>query len=63
MEHNYDLTKKKDLVSFMKESKSIEDWNNRCDEVKLVNGGYPDFWFETIRDAGVYSFVFENLKD
>ena len=62
MEHNYDLTKKEDLVSFMKESKSEEDWNNRCDEVKLVNGGYPDFWFESINIGGVHSYVFENLK-
>lgn len=51
MEH--DLTTEEGLVAYMSESQDEADWGRRCDEVKRVNGGYPDFWFRTIIMSGL----------
>lgn len=38
-----------DVVLFMKNSQSDDDWNDRIDEVKAKFGGsYPSFWYEKI---------------
>lgn len=38
-----------EVVAFMKESLSDNDWNKRCDEVKVKFwGNYPDFWYKEI---------------
>ena len=44
-----DLTKSKDVVNFMEQSKDQVDWNNKIDDVKRANGGqYPSFWYVDI---------------
>ena len=49
-----DLTVKNDVVNYMRESTSEEDWNERCDAVKAANGNeYPGFWFMSIVMSGV----------
>jgi hypothetical protein len=49
-----DLKSAEGVKSFMAGSSSEAEWNNRCDQVKAVNGGdYPKFWFPTIMLSGV----------
>ncbi|GAB4141365.1 MAG: hypothetical protein Fur0024_3440 [Patescibacteria group bacterium] len=47
------------VVKFMRMSSSMEDWNKRCDEVKLYfDGKYPSFWYSKIIISGVQSSTF-----
>ena len=49
----HDLTTPEGVAAHMSESKSEEDWNARCDQVKEANGGYPRFWFATVLASGL----------
>jgi hypothetical protein len=49
----YDLKTEAGVVDYMKASSSESDWNNRCDKVKRVNSGYPDFWYKAIVMSGI----------
>lgn len=48
-----DLTIEANVVAYMSAAKSEKDWNERCDEVKRQNAGYPNFWFAAIVLSGV----------
>jgi hypothetical protein len=52
-EHNLDVSTPEKLASFMSEARSKEDWNKRCDLVKKVCNGYPDYWYETCIASGL----------
>lgn len=41
------------VKNHMSAATSEVDWNNRCDQVKAANGGYPDFWYATVIMSGV----------
>jgi len=45
------------VVELMKSSKSEKEWNDNCDKVKSVFGGYPDFWYSAIVLSGVLNSV------
>ena len=53
----YDLTIEESVVEYMKLSSSARDWDNRCDEVKRVNEGYPTFWYSAIMLSGVATAI------
>lgn len=42
-----------EVRELMKSATSESDWNDKCDQVKKANGGYPDFWYSTIILSGV----------
>lgn len=42
------------VKDFMEESKSPQEWNDNCDHIKTVFGGYPDFWYSAIIMSGLY---------
>lgn len=44
---------KDEVVTLMKGSTSVDDWNDRADRVKAACGGYPDFWWAAIIQSGV----------
>lgn len=49
------LTTPEGVVSLMKSSSNVGEWNVNCDRVKAANNGdYPEFWFEKIMVGGVY---------
>lgn len=49
-----DLTTAEGVAAYMRESTSVEDWNNRIEHVKNANDGqYPSFWWETIVMSGL----------
>ena len=50
---NHDLTTPAGIKALMESSTSESDWNKNCDEIKKANGGYPNFWYETIILGGV----------
>lgn len=44
-----------EVVSLMSSSKSENEWNQNCDQVKAsFNGQYPDFWYFAIILGGVH---------
>ncbi len=44
----HDLTTPEGVTAHMGKSTSKDDWNKRLEEVRKANGGYPDFWYETV---------------
>lgn len=46
-----------EVVELMKSSKSEQEWNDNCDEVKKKCGGYPEFWYGAIVISGVINEV------
>jgi len=57
-QHNLDVSTPEKLKSFMKQSISKQDWNNRCDMVKKFFGGdYPNFWYQTCIASGLIDEV------
>lgn len=55
---DYNLTIQADVESYMRQSNSESDWNNRADAVKDANGGkYPSFWFKAIIVSGLAAQV------
>ncbi len=50
-----ELTTPEGVKSHMSQATSEQDWNDRFDEIKRANDGYPDFWYETIILSGVLS--------
>ena len=46
---------KEEVVSLMKNSKSSQEWNENCDKVKKAFNGYPNWWYLTIVQSGVYA--------
>jgi len=52
------LTTKEGVVSLMKSSKNESEWNANCDKIKKINnGGYPEFWYETVLASGLMNQV------
>lgn len=41
------------VSDLMLSSKSEQEWNDNCDEVKKAWQGYPSFWYEKIIMSGV----------
>lgn len=54
---NHDLTTQTGVVAYMSEATSDSDWNKRCDEVKRVNSGWPNFWYIAIIMSGLCAKV------
>jgi hypothetical protein len=52
-EYNLDVSTPEKLASFMSEATNESDWNNRCDLVKKVCNGYPDYWYSTCIASGL----------
>lgn len=50
-----DLTTVAGVTQFMQQSTSEADWNQRCDQVKAANNGYPSFWYFAIVQSGLAS--------
>lgn len=48
-----DLTNPTIGVAYMVASDNEHDWNKRCDEIKVANNGYPEWWFPLILLGGV----------
>lgn len=48
-----DLTTADGVAALMRQSKSETEWNANCDKVKKANGGYPDFWWQTVMTSGL----------
>jgi hypothetical protein len=48
---------KDEVIALMSTSKSEEEWNNNCDEVKRRCGGYPSFWYSTIVISGLMAQI------
>lgn len=42
-----------EVVELMKGSKTQEEWDKNCDQVKAEFGGYPSFWYGAIVASGV----------
>lgn len=42
-----------EVKQLMQSSKTEEEWNANCDEVKRRCDGYPDFWFGFIIMSGL----------
>jgi hypothetical protein len=42
-----------EVVKLMKSSKTREEWDRNCDNVKKLCGGYPDFWYSVIMLSGL----------
>jgi hypothetical protein len=47
------LTTSNGVKELMLSSRSEQEWNDNCDQVKKANNGYPDFWFQTIIIGGI----------
>lgn len=48
-----DLTTPEGVKSLMATSKSEDDWNRNCDNIKKVHQGqYPSFWYKEIVMSG-----------
>lgn len=46
------------VISLMKSSKTVKEWNANCDKVKAAfNGQYPSYWYELIILSGLFSQV------
>jgi len=43
----------KEVVALMESSKTAREWDDNCDKVKSVFGGYPTFWFPAILASGL----------
>lgn len=43
------------VVELMESSNTEAEWNANCDKVKVACGGYPDFWYSAIIQAGILS--------
>lgn len=44
------------ITGYMSDALSPDDWNDRCDEVKLANDGdYPSFWWATVVGSGLFA--------
>jgi hypothetical protein len=52
-----DLTKEAEVVQLMQGSKSEDEWNANCDQVKAANKGYPSFWWPAIVQSGLMAQV------
>ena len=48
-----DLTAPMDVCRYMSTATTEQMWNDRCDDVKKANGGYPSFWYEAVVLSGV----------
>lgn len=48
---------KQEVIALMVSSRSEQEWNNNCDEVKRRCGGYPSFWFAEIIASGLLKRV------
>ncbi len=48
-----DITTIEGVIALMSSSKSEREWNDNCDKVKKVNGGYPSFWYDAIILSGI----------
>lgn len=46
-----------EVVDFMSQSISEEDWDKRCDEVKRRCNGCPQFWYPAIVLSGLMGKV------
>lgn len=44
-----------EVIDFMSQEISENDWNTRCDEVKRRCNGYPAFWYSSIVQSGMMS--------
>lgn len=43
-----------DEIVALKNTKSVEEWNKICDQIKAKrNGQYPPDWFNTIVQGGI----------
>lgn len=49
------LTTSQGVRDFMLASTREQDWNDRCNEVKAANKGYPDFWYNTVIKSGGFA--------
>jgi hypothetical protein len=50
----YDLKTPKDVQTFMKESKSHTEWNEKVEKIKAANNGnMPKFWKAAIIESGL----------
>jgi hypothetical protein len=58
-----DLTKQENVVALMRSSKSERDCYTNCDKVKAANGGYPSWWFATIRESGLRATTEAQFKE
>jgi hypothetical protein len=54
----YNLMLEKDVVEFMKESKNVQDYNNRVNSVYSANNGYPYFWYMAMEASGLADRIF-----
>lgn len=54
-----DLTDKVQAAMYMRKATSADDWNDRCDAVKLANGGRPRWWHAMMVTSGLYGEVRE----
>lgn len=54
------LTTPKGVVEHMESSTSERDWNDRCDQVKAANDGYPSFWYSAVVLSGVMARTIKN---
>lgn len=41
-----------EVIDLMETSKSEQEWNDNCDEVKRRCNGYPSFWYGTMIMSG-----------
>jgi len=48
-----DLTNKTDALARLSEATSDGDWNDKVNEVKAANGGYPDWWHAEVIMSGM----------
>lgn len=50
-----------EVSELMMSSKSSEEWNRNCDEVKRRCSGYPAFWYSAIISSGLAGRVTESF--
>lgn len=48
-----DLTTPEGVVEYMRQSTGERDWDDRVNQVKKANNGYPSFWWEKVTEAGL----------
>lgn len=48
------LTTREEVISLLKTSKSANEWDRNCDQIKAANGNnYPRWWFAEVVMSGL----------